>query len=103
MNVQGVNEVIYVEEALPDVEDLQNKGEERNTTEHHCREIADDGDEKNLQVHAILANLFFNAVVDPLLEPGSIWIVRVSAGFKERSAFVRFCYRGPDFGLGLRR
>ena len=103
MNVQGVNEVIYVEEALPDVEDLQNKGEERNTTEHHCREIADDGDEKNLQVHAILANLLLDALIHPFLEPGSVWVVSISAGFKKRPVFTRFGYRGPDLRLGLRR
>src|SRR4030095_1528705 len=41
VDVQGVDQVVDVKDTAPDVENFQNKCEERDATKHHVREIAE--------------------------------------------------------------
>ena len=60
--------MVDVKNAAPDVENLENKSEERNATEHHVRQIVKESQEKQLQVRAALADFFFVTALQPFLK-----------------------------------
>src|SRR5438046_5230605 len=59
VDVQGVNEMIDVEDACTHVKHPEHQREERDAAEHHVGQVADAGDEKQLNVRPSLAECLF--------------------------------------------
>src|SRR5450432_2908993 len=51
--MQRVNEVLDVEAALAEIENLEHEGEERNAEEHHRRDVAAECFEEELRVNPV--------------------------------------------------
>ena len=56
VDVERVDEVLDVEAALKDVEDLEDEGEERDAEKHHRGDVAAQGIEEELRLGAVLAD-----------------------------------------------
>ena len=65
VDVQRINKMVDVKNALADVENFKDEGEERNAGEHHVWEIAHERDEKELNVGAVFAEFFFRSFLEP--------------------------------------
>ena len=68
MDVQGVNEMIDVEDAFAHVKHLEHKREERDAAEHHVGEVVEQRCDKESHLAAVLAHFFFGPLLQPLLE-----------------------------------
>ena len=68
VDVQRVDQMVDVKNVTPDVENFQNKREERNTAEHHVRQIAEQRADKKPHLCSVLAHLLFRARFDPVFE-----------------------------------
>ena len=68
MDVKRVNQMIDVKDVAADVENFQNESEEWNATQHHVREIAEEGRDKESHFRSMLAHLFLRSRFDPALK-----------------------------------
>ena len=68
VDVKRVNQVVDVKNAPPDVENFQNKIEERDTAEHHIRQIVEECRDKESHSCSMLTHLFLGSSFDPALE-----------------------------------
>ena len=66
--MQGVNQMIDIENVATDVENLQDKREERNAAEHHVRQIVEERADKKPHFRSVFAHFFFGPRLEPLLE-----------------------------------
>src|ERR1051326_1552443 len=83
MNVKRVNQVVDVENTAPDVENFQHQREERNTAEHHVRQIAEECADEEAHLCSVFAHFFLGARFQPALERGLRFLVVVKD--KERA------------------
>ncbi len=68
MDVKRVNQVVDVKNVPSDVENFQDKSEERDTAEHHVRQIAEECADKEPHFCSMLTHLLLGSHFDPTLE-----------------------------------
>src|ERR1051326_627161 len=68
--------MLDVETSFSDVEDFQDKGEERDAAEHHCGDIAAKRVEEQFPLAPIFADLFPGLLFNPLAEGGLLFSLR---------------------------
>ncbi len=77
--MQRVNQVIDVKNPAAEIQNLQHECEQRNTTQHHVGQVAEERTNKKLQFRSAFAELFFGMPLQPLLERrgrARVWIER---------------------------
>ncbi len=84
MDVERVDEVIDVKDAPPQIQNFQDKGEQRNAAEHHVGHVADERFDKEAHLSPVLAHLFLRAPFDPTPERGGLFCLV--------SAYGRLCF-----------
>src|SRR4029077_2372298 len=77
VDMQGVNEMIDVEDAFAHVKHLEHQREKRNTAEHHVGEIAEQRCDKEGHLAAVLPHFFFGPLPQPLFEAGGRRFVKL--------------------------
>src|SRR6266699_7031124 len=62
--MQGINQMIDIEETVPDVENFQNTSEERDAAQHHVGQVAEQGADKKPHF-SVFTHLLFRPSFDP--------------------------------------
>ncbi len=70
VDVERVNQMIDVKSMTTEIENFQNKREERDAAEHHVRQIAEQGADKKPHLCSVLTHFVLGPRLDPLLERG---------------------------------
>ena len=68
VDVKRVNQMVDIKNVPAEVEDFQNKSEERDTAEHHVRQIAEECADKEPHFCSVLTHLFLGSRFDPTFE-----------------------------------
>src|SRR5438046_8655246 len=72
VDMQGVNEMIDVEDAFTHVKHLEHQREERDAAEHHVGEVAEQSCDKEGHLAAVFAHFFLGSLLQPFFE----WVGR---------------------------
>src|SRR5205823_878400 len=70
VDVQGINEMIDVEDTFAQVKNLEHEGEERDAAKHHVGKVAEQGCDKEGHLAAMFPHLFLGSLLQPPFESG---------------------------------
>src|SRR5215831_960846 len=68
VDMQGIDQMIDIKKTAPDVEHFQHKSEERNATQHHVGQIAEQGADKEPHLCPVFPHLLFRPAFNPALK-----------------------------------
>ena len=68
VDVKRVNQMVDIKNAATKIENFQNKSEQRDTAQHHVRQVAEECGDEESELRSMLAEFFFCARFEPAFE-----------------------------------